>query len=68
MPGYNDKIIMAGGTFVQGSTLELSADGPIRPPYAVYLQGGISLSYIKLGVLSAIKHMIEKDLLRLDQH
>lgn len=66
MPGYDDQIIMAGGTFVQGSTLELSADGPIRPPYAVYMQGGISLSYIKLGVLSAINYMIEKGLIRLD--
>jgi len=67
MPGYSDNIIMAAGTFIQGSTLELSADGPIRPPYAVYLQGGISLSYIKLGVLSAIEYMIEKGLLHLDQ-
>jgi cystathionine beta-lyase family protein involved in aluminum resistance len=67
MPGYNSQIIMAGGTFVQGSTLELSADGPLRPPYAVYIQGGISLSYIKLGVLSAIKSITENGLINIDK-
>lgn len=53
MPGYDDKVIMAGGTFTQGSTIELSADGPVRPPYAIYLQGGLSLDYTRLSVLNA---------------
>jgi len=55
MPGYADQVIMAGGTFTQGSTIELSADGPIRTPYAIYLQGGLSLDYTRLSVLSAAK-------------
>lgn len=55
MPGYDDQVIMAGGTFTQGSTIELSADGPIRTPYAIYLQGGLSLDYTKLSVLSAVQ-------------
>ncbi|MFZ5639147.1 MAG: aminotransferase class I/II-fold pyridoxal phosphate-dependent enzyme [Bacillota bacterium] len=53
MPGYDDEVVMAGGTFTQGSTIELSADGPIRPPYAIYLQGGLSLDYTRLSVLGA---------------
>ncbi|MCD6309507.1 MAG: methionine gamma-lyase family protein [Candidatus Eremiobacteraeota bacterium] len=53
-PGYNDPILMAGGTFIQGSSIELSADGPVRPPYAAYLQGGISASQVKLGALLAL--------------
>jgi cystathionine beta-lyase family protein involved in aluminum resistance len=53
MPGYSDKVIMAGGTFISGSTIELSADGPLREPYAIYMQGGLSKEYIKLGILSA---------------
>lgn len=53
MPGYDDKVIMAGGTFVSGSTIELSADGPIREPYAIYMQGGLSKDYTKLGLISA---------------
>lgn len=55
MPGYDDYVVMAGGTFTQGSTIELSADGPIRKPYAIYLQGGLSTDYTKLSVLSAAK-------------
>ena len=48
VPGYEDKIIMAGGTFIEGSTIELSADGPMRAPYAVYMQGGLNYSHVKL--------------------
>ncbi|MBR3890220.1 methionine gamma-lyase family protein [bacterium] len=48
MPGYEDKLIMAGGTFIEGSTIELSADGPMRPPYAVYMQGGLTYSHVKI--------------------
>ena len=55
MPGYRDPIIMAGGTFVQGSSIELSCDGPLREPYSAYLQGGLSFSHIQFGVLNALK-------------
>ena len=48
VPGYEDKIIMAGGTFIEGSTIELSADGPMRPPFAVYMQGGLNYSHVKI--------------------
>lgn len=50
IPGYVDEVIMAGGTFIEGSTIELSADGPIRPPYAVYLQGGLNYAHIKIAI------------------
>lgn len=56
VPGYEDKIIMAGGTFIEGSTIELSADGPMRPPYAVYMQGGLTYSHVKI----VLKHILEK--------
>ncbi len=59
-PGYRDPILMAGGTFIQGSSIELSADGPIRPPYACYLQGGVSLAHVQIGVLRALQEL-EKD-------
>ncbi len=57
IPGYEDKVIMAGGTFIEGSTIELSADGPIRPPYAVYMQGGLNYAHIKI-VLQEILNKI----------
>lgn len=56
VPGYEDKIIMAGGTFVEGSTIELSADGPLRPPYTAYMQGGLTYSHVKI----ALRKFIEK--------
>jgi len=59
IPGYEDKVIMAGGTFIEGSTIELSADGPIRPPYAVYMQGGLNYAHIKI-VLQSILAKISK--------
>ena len=59
MPGYNDKVIMAAGAFIQGSSIELSADGPIRPPYAVYFQGGLTWYHAKLGILLSLQRMIE---------
>ncbi|HZW83790.1 MAG TPA: methionine gamma-lyase family protein [Candidatus Deferrimicrobium sp.] len=65
MPGYGDQVIMAGGTFVQGATSELSADGPLREPYAVYLQGGLSYNYVKLGVLLAAQSLLDKGILKL---
>lgn len=59
IPGYEDKVIMAGGTFIEGSTIELSADGPIRPPYAVYMQGGLNYAHVKI-VLQSILNKINK--------
>ena len=53
MPGYEDKIIMAAGTFVQGASIEFSADGPLRPPYNVYLQGGLTFEHALIGILGA---------------
>lgn len=55
MPGYSDAVVMAGGTFVQGSSIELSADGPLRPPYAVYLQGGLTFEHAVLGITGAAR-------------
>ena len=59
MAGYSDEIIMAGGTFVDGATIELSCDGPLREPYIAYLQGGLGFEYGKIGVLKAIQFMME---------
>ena len=58
MPGYDSQVIMAAGTFVQGSSIELSADGPIRPPYAVYFQGGLTWQHAKLGVLLSLQKLV----------
>ncbi|WP_094606347.1 hypothetical protein SPSIL_029110 [Sporomusa silvacetica DSM 10669] len=58
MPGYTDQVIMAGGTFIQGSSIELSADGPLRPPYIIYLQGGLTLEHAALGILGAANAII----------
>jgi cystathionine beta-lyase family protein involved in aluminum resistance len=63
MPGYEDDVIMAAGTFVQGSSIELSADGPIRPPYVAYVQGGLTYSHVKMAILIAVDQLIEKGLL-----
>ena len=60
MGGYEDKVIMAAGTFTQGSTIELSCDGPLREPYIAYMQGGLTYEYGKLGILKAIEHMKNK--------
>ena len=57
MPGYTDQVIMAAGCFTQGSSIELSCDGPIRPPYIAYMQGGLTYEYGKLGLISAIEYM-----------
>lgn len=65
MPGYNDKVIMAAGAFVQGSSIELSADGPIRPPYAVYFQGGLTWAHAKLGILMSLQKMVDAELIKL---
>ena len=57
MPGYDDKIIMASGSFTQGSSIEISCDGPIRPPYIAYQQGSLTYEYGKLAVLIALQNL-----------
>lgn len=59
MPGYDAPVIMAAGAFIQGSSIELSADGPIKPPYAVYFQGGLTWYHAKLGILKSLQKLIE---------
>lgn len=65
MPGYDSQVIMAAGAFVQGSSIELSADGPIRPPYAVYFQGGLTWYHAKLGILMSLQKMVDAGLVKL---
>ncbi|MEE0418545.1 MAG: methionine gamma-lyase family protein [Lachnospiraceae bacterium] len=60
MPGYDSDVIMAAGAFVQGSSIELSADGPIKPPYAVYFQGGLTWPHAKLGILKSLQKLVDK--------
>lgn len=60
MPGYEDPVVMAAGAFVQGSSIELSADGPIREPYIVYFQGGLTYEYSKIGVIKALQALLEQ--------
>ena len=59
MPGYKDKVIMAAGTFTQGSSIELSCDGPIRPPYIAYQQGSLTYEYGKISLAKAIEKLEE---------
>ncbi|MCM3568136.1 methionine gamma-lyase family protein [Neobacillus mesonae] len=66
MPGYEDDVIMAAGTFIQGASIELTADGPIRPPYVAYVQGGLTYSHVKMAVCLAIDHLLEKELISLN--
>lgn len=66
MPGYDSKVIMAAGAFIQGSSIELSADAPIRPPYAVYFQGGLTWNHAKLGILKAVQKMYERGLIEIN--
>ncbi len=65
MPGYDADVIMAAGAFVQGSSIELSADGPIREPYAVYFQGGLTWCHAKLGILQSLQKMVDAGLVQL---
>ena len=67
MPGYDSEVIMAAGAFVQGSSIELSADGPIKPPYAVYFQGGLTWSHAKLGILRSLEEMVRRGLVTLNK-
>ncbi len=65
MPGYNDKVIMAAGAFVQGSSIELSADGPIREPFAVYFQGGLTWFHAKTGILMSLQKLVDAGIVNL---
>lgn len=65
MPGYDSDVIMAAGAFVQGSSIELSADGPIKPPYAVYFQGGLTWTHAKLGILMSLEKLVQAGLVKL---
>ncbi|CAH0121146.1 MULTISPECIES: methionine gamma-lyase family protein [unclassified Paenibacillus] len=65
MPGYEHPVIMAAGTFIQGGSLELSADAPIRAPYIAYMQGGLTYAHVKFGVLTAVEAMIKKGIVKL---
>jgi len=66
MPGYDAQVIMAAGAFVSGSSIELSADGPIKPPYAVYFQGGLTWFHAKFGILKSLQSLADKGLVSLD--
>lgn len=66
MPGYDSDVIMAAGAFVQGSSIELSADGPLKPPYAAYFQGGLTWYHAKLGILKSLQKLKERKLVRID--
>jgi cystathionine beta-lyase family protein involved in aluminum resistance len=65
MPGYDCPVIMAAGAFIQGSSIELSADAPVKPPYTAYMQGGLVYEHVKLGVMIAVKNMIDRQLIKL---
>lgn len=67
MPGYDAEVIMAAGAFVQGSSIELSADAPIKPPYAVYFQGGLTWYHAKLGILMSAQKMLEENLITIPE-
>ncbi|MCM1388264.1 MAG: methionine gamma-lyase family protein [Bacillus sp. (in: Bacteria)] len=68
MPGYDSKVIMAAGAFVSGSSIELSADGPIAPPYAVYFQGGLTWQHAKFGILKSLQNLIDCGIVSTDFH
>lgn len=65
MPGYDSDVIMAAGAFVQGSSIELSADGPLKEPYSVFFQGGLTWYHAKLGIMMSVQKMFEKDIIKL---
>ncbi|GKV55507.1 hypothetical protein NCCP2222_14540 [Sporosarcina sp. NCCP-2222] len=64
MPGYADDVIMAAGTFIQGSSIELTADGPIRPPYTAYVQGGLTYEHVKAAIIASVAKLAEAGLIR----
>ena len=65
IPGYNHPVIMAAGTFVQGASLELSADGPIRAPYTVYAQGGLHIEHVKYALELSLREMVTEGMIEL---
>ena len=67
MPGYDSDVIMAAGAFVQGSSIELSADGPVKEPYAVYFQGGLTWYHAKFGILMSLQKLYEQNLVKIDE-
>jgi cystathionine beta-lyase family protein involved in aluminum resistance len=60
MPGYDSDVIMAAGAFIQGSSIELSADGPLREPYNVFFQGGLTWYHAKLGIMMSLQKMVDE--------
>lgn len=66
MPGYENDVIMAAGTFIQGASIELTADGPIRKPYVAYVQGGLTYSHVKMAVCIALNRLLEKGLIEIE--
>ncbi|WP_075980839.1 methionine gamma-lyase family protein [Bacillus massilinigeriensis] len=67
MPGYEDDVIMAAGTFIQGASIELTADGPTRPPYVAYVQGGLTYSHVKIAICIALDRLLENGLIKLNE-
>lgn len=65
MPGYDSEVIMAAGAFISGSSIELSADGPLKEPYAVYFQGGLTYPHVKFGIMMSLQRIVEKGLVQL---
>ena len=66
MPGYDSDVIMAAGAFISGSSIELSADGPVKEPYSVYFQGGLTFPHVKLGIIKSLQTLYERELVKLD--
>ena len=66
MPGYDSPVIMAAGAFVSGSSIELSADGPMKEPYAVYFQGGLTWQHGKFGILMSLQRLVERGVVLLE--
>ena len=66
MPGYDSPVIMAAGAFVSGSSIELSADGPMKEPYAVYFQGGLTWQHGKFGILMSLQRLVEHGVVLLE--
>lgn len=67
MPGYDSQVIMAAGAFVSGSSIELSADGPIKPPYAVYFQGGLTFEHARFGIMKTLQSVVDAGIVRIDR-
>lgn len=65
MPGYDSQVIMAAGTFISGASIELSADGPLREPYAAYFQGGITWPHVKFGIMNTVQRLLDKNIIKL---